>query len=909
MIQHFVIIKHFILHSVLFKPCYHSILFSSFSFQKPWAKFFGAGKPKRRKQNPNNFRKKGPKPPRPTIESSRNDGITQAYENIFQTSPSPNLEPPPPPHTTSSVPSPPTNIETFSPFNEKPSTSSGDASYSSVYFETPSPTDKIDDHIEVYELNISPHDTYEDNNNVHDRSDDNHDILKDYYVGEDNLSRTPSRRPNSYFYDEASDGEMKESVNQIRKATTPNDWNDQAPIYQKTTPLPLLDDPLPTYKSYIEQTSTTASTTTTATTKTTTTTQPSTTESQKYYPTTYTPKLQRGKSSTKQSFTNEPQEYRVYPATFTPKSKFQPAKSSTKPNFTTFRPFFKQGSTTKIPFTPFTTTTRPYRKSAANSFRSGTTISPSRNPIHQVTTSYDSPLIPNQSPSVENGNKYDPNMFEEELPDDNKYIATPKYHSKIFQQIGNQVSVNITTPSEKSWEKVVTMTPSLRRDEDTFQDSAPISISTTQQPSLNYISTPTWSRKDEETTAASWQAKQEQESKPTKKSFSLIPKVTPLNGFLSTPNHRTTPKTNLLMNSGIQWGSFKPKTNLSSKRNWQKRKPYTKKRNTVTLKPKWAKRRTTLAPSKDIFPGDSFKTTRNPALKSSPQTFFKNKIRSTYSPRKQVTTTTATKAPNLDIGKALDKIISTSTFISTAKPRSYVSSNNNIWTATKKPPPPKVTTPGWHIHTNADMTTPNIERSDNSPTEHTPTKTSYKNNLSTMFPKKISISKKARNNIFQKIKQLAPRIKASRKTEGKSYSKPNVKIYKFTAEEAVEKAPARSSKLSFESQKLESDTRTADSRSHITVTKYNPENTRTEVNRFPSQVSDWVPVKSSRRSDDESLPSYKITPDIVKGGYKISPVKRTEPGTWLLRSPDGTEFHFKSLKQIYDLNQNNFVPG
>merc|ERR1711874_26349 len=181
-------------------------------------------------------------------------------------------------------------------------------------------------------------------------------------------------------------------------------------------------------------------------------------------------------------------------------------------------------------------------------------------------------------------------------------------------------------------------------------------------------------------------------------------------------------------------------------------------------------------------------------------------------------------------------------------------------------------------------------------------------------------SKKTRNNIFQQIKKLAANKKASRKSYKKPYSKnynksttkPNIKIYKFTADEAVGKAALRTGKFKFESQKLERDTNTADSTSHITVTKYKPEQANSKVNnnKLPSQSSNWVPMHSERRSDSENTPqSYKITPDLVKGGYKVSPVSPTKKSSWLLRSPQGKEFHFKSLQQIYDLNENNFVPG
>jgi len=610
-----------------------------------------------------------------------------------------------------------------------------------------------------------------------------------------------------------------------------------------------------------------------------------------------------------------------------------------------------------------------------------------------VTTSYESPLIPNKSPTPQNKNKYDPNMFEENVLKERNHVTTPKYQPKVYQQIGPYIKVNITNPSEKSWETVVTMKPELRRDEDIYNPSTPISISTTQEPSklvstpslservdttttatpaifistpaweideVNnpeeknwneksksvspsiYLSTPSWSNEGKVTTTEPpqifstplWNSIDKQTPRPpttflstpgwsieevittspsfrnkdypTEKAFTKTSKVKPMMGFLSTPSSRQSSKTDLpSFNTGIQWGNTKDE---GENRKYPKRKKYGQKR-----RPYNKRRKTTAAP-KNTFFSESLKTTGAPIFISSPQPLL-NKIRSANPKRKQVTERPmigTTKAPNLDIGKTLDKIISTSTFISTAKPRRYVAANSNVFAATVKPPPPEVTTPGWHIHSNADITTPQIKRADILASSEVSSETKV---LSTVHPKRIT--KKTRNNIFQQIKKLAARKKSAKKSYKKPYSKTYSKAYtkapkihKFTADEAVGKAAIRSGKFKFESQKLDKDTETAQSTSHITVTKYNPAKTSNTIKKTPSQGANWRPIHSERRSDIASSPqTYKITPNLVEGGYKVSPVSPSKKSPWLLRSPNGTEFYFKSLQQIYDLNENNFVPG
>ena len=135
-----------------------------------------------------------------------------------------------------------------------------------------------------------------------------------------------------------------------------------------------------------------------------------------------------------------------------------------------------------------------------------------------------------------------------------------------------------------------------------------------------------------------------------------------------------------------------------------------------------------------------------------------------------------------------------------------MAANSDIFTATVKPPPPEVTTPGWHIHSNADITTPipQIKRADNLASDEASSE--YKV-LSTVHPKRIT--KKTRNNIFQQIKKLAANKKSSRKSYKKPYSKTYSKAYtkapkihKFTADEAVGKAALRSGRFNFEEKLL-----------------------------------------------------------------------------------------------------------
>ena len=115
-----------------------------------------------------------------------------------------------------------------------PPTTSG---FSTMYFDTPTnddfdtPIDKIDDHIEVFELTFPQNETSSIEVEMVPYEDPGNEILKDFYVGDS------TRRPNSYFYNELQDEEMDASVNYQHK---------------ETTPIPDFKDPLPTYKTYTD---------------------------------------------------------------------------------------------------------------------------------------------------------------------------------------------------------------------------------------------------------------------------------------------------------------------------------------------------------------------------------------------------------------------------------------------------------------------------------------------------------------------------------------------------------------------------------------------------------------------------------------------------------------------------------
>ena len=729
----------------------------------------------------------------------RKTTVEQDYQST-----KPYLEPPPP-YTT------PTN------------------SFSSVYYDPPTsthhqPIDKIDDHIEVFELTFGSNKTATKDFEFSHPPVDNNDILKDYYIGDS------TRRPNSYFYDEVSDGEMKESITQMTRGPTPS---------------PDLENPLPTYKTYTDQyqTEVTTTPTTTTTTQTTTTT---------YFPST------------------------------------EPTRRFSSPPLTTFSPYFTAGVTT-----------------SSSTVRLGTT-----------------PAIRLSTPQT---TTYDPLTFGKVKKEKDEPTRS---FSKVYQQLGGPVSINVTHPDEKSWERLVTLKPELNRNEEIVIDNTtPVSISTTQSPSTTttshvpmFVTSPSWSEEDMKMK----KKPQMDHSAPdtgiltTRRNFTTRTEVEPLAAYLETPKKTKA----YSYNSGIQWGNSRPHNKemdpikMSIKRNYKKKFQGGKRRNGVTKRPNWLKRKTTIsalkvtsAASNDVF-GDN--EAENIILTPAPPT-----LKSKLPPIKFPTTTSATKSPakkqKFDISKTLNKIIENSSTLTTTRPHQFVT--NNVWTGTRKPPPRGITTPGWHIHSNADLRNRRKHQRSKDGGEDSVTANSKINNSKIKMP---SLSKE---KILKKIDKMKEKKAELRGRSLRKPYNPRPKMLRFTAEDAMEQTSGEV---------------TADSRSYISIAPYN--NYKRQISRQREIV---LPEKSARRMDGgnrRSEASYKITPNLRNGGYKISPIRSkfqaprrpyqdarpavrssykqgqhqrnfNKDHSWLLKSPDGIEFHFQSLKQIYDLNQNNFVPG
>ena len=181
--------------------------------------------------------------------------------------------------------------------------------------------------------------------------------------------------------------------------------------------------------------------------------------------------------------------------------------------------------------------------------------------------------------------------------------------------------------------------------------------------------------------------------------------------------------------------------------------------------------------------------------------------------------------------------------------------------------------------------------------------------LSTVYPK---IIKKTKNNIFKKIRNLENKKKSKKvprpKTERNIYTPkvPKVKMFRFTADEAMSE------------EETEEDEMASDSRNHLTVKRFRPAPTlrprpalvprpaaRAPRPAAPAPRQRPPPQRAGRRSDSPSADraSILIRPDLTAGGYSIAPLAK-RAGTWMLRSPDGTEFHFKSLKNLIKLTNN-----
>lgn len=749
-------------------------------------------------------------------------------------------------------------------------------SYSAMYYDTPghndvgndnydTPMDKIDDHIEVFELTFPPNET--SSIEVEMVPYDN-DILKDYYIGDS------TRRPNSYFYNE---GEMKESstINHLLK---------------ETTPTPNHKDPLPTYKTYTDHY---PSTTEVPVSSSSTT--PTTTESTTYFPSTEPTRRQQ--------------------------------------TFTTFQPYFQQGSKQVTP--------------TSSTVRLGTTPS-----IRFSTTTYDP-------------HSFAKNTMEKKVDK----MTEPKVVSKVYQQFGAQPAINITSPSEKSWERVVTLKPELDRRQDVAMVTTPMSISTTQNPApelpdnvpiIDMTST-TKTPSIFVTSPSSWGADDAMmKHKKKKTEFTIVttqaPDVTenivtttrrkyPTRSTMKPGFFDTTSKTKFSYNTGIKWGTpnkDEDPIKLSIRRNFNDKGHGKRRRNPFKNK---LRRKTTLKPFENIIDKDAGNEILDDIQDNINKSPYKPKM-----PALQFTTTrspitvSSTKPAKFDMSKTLNKIIERSSAMTTSRPRQFVT--NNVWTATKQPPPEAITTPGWHFHKNAEVRKKMHRSNDVTKHEDIPEETA----MSRTVEKKVLLEKEPETTtkkfVNRRLKPQFPRkdlMKPKHHIQRKMFEGPKQpKMLKFTAEDAIPND-------------VDDDGAGADSSSFMSITPFR-QRLRSKQRQLSRHREIVLPEKAARRMDLEpvqgqssSSPSYKITPNLKSGGYKISPVVKSPPrqmkskkpmmrridspsakpirpssrrfrqhpnqkpakkdGSWLLVSPHGREFQFRSLQQIYDLNQNNFVPG
>ena len=651
---------------------------------------------------------------------------------------------------------PPEDEYLTTPYVETPST---DPPFEEIsgngiqYLETPSA--HRDDYVEVYEVSLDQ---------VQDKSDDDQTILKDFLQGQ----AQPSRRPNSYFYDEP----MPEEKADVMESNFIDDYI--------TTPSPTLSDsPLPTYKSYTGGPTTPAFPELDATLKPTT--------SPNFYE---TPSWKRqDEQDLLESLEQTGQDVKAIMTTDGPKlftiSHVTGApiyQSSTRPSRTTSRQ--QQTKTAKRKRNNFggTGTAHTYQQL-------GNQDQISVNLVYETTTTAKPTIIPSSS---------------------------------IFQQIGNQVNVNISTPSDRAWLEVVTANPSLLRGTSPPSPTPQISLSTTLQPA-SYYETPSWNRQDKH-------LPQIEEVFPVPQ-VTVSPKgeIPALKGYLSSPTPSpssyspTTPASSFSLNTGIQWGT-------SSKTNKRKDIISTLKSN----RPNWRKQRQKQ----------------------------KSKL-----PAKQL---------GLNLTKELSALIPSTK--PTTRPRTTPPSPVS-WTATARPPPGAVTSPGWHIHSNANIgsASPTVadSRADSFSTNQ-PTEASVSVRGQFTTPRPNNTRGRRKPNIHQKLKSLYKAQKTGGNYKRIKSKKP--RVFKFTSNDAISKAARRVEDISIQAP----DTKTAGSMPRVSVAK---------------------PVQGSRRLDSGSslLLKHKVPQPREK------PLKKK--GGWLLLGPKGASFHFDTLQQVLDLNQNYFVPG
>merc|ERR1712203_814340 len=225
------------------------------------------------------------------------------------------------------------------------------------------------------------------------------------------------------------------------------------------------------------------------------------------------------------------------------------------------------------------------------------------------------------------------------------------------------------------------------------------------------------------------------------------------------------------------------------------------------------------------------------------------------------------KSKEVNLDKALEKLVPQTT----SRPRT-TSPSPAAWSATARPPPETITTPGWHIHSNANLPTQNTSpasadsRLDSFSTNQ-PTDATYVQ-ISTQRPHPLKTRKKSKFH-----PKLKGRYKSKRKED--RYRRVHPHVHQFTSDDAISKSDVVPGQRP--------DTKLSASRPRLSVAA--------------------VPTKGGRLLD--AAPSLLLKHKVPQPRQK--PLKKK--GGWLLLGPRGASFHFDNLQQVLNLNQNNFVPG
>ena len=418
--------------------------------------------------------------------------------------------------------------------------------------------------------------------------------------------------------------------------------------------------------------------------------------------------------------------------------------------------------------------------------------------------------------------------------------------SSIYQQIDGQVNVNISTPSDKAWLEVVTANPSLMQNPSPTP-SPQSEISTTLKPASS------WNRPD------SLEEQFEIEEVWREPQVTVTPRgaIPTMKGFMASQGQ--TKKTSQPLVLG-------QRTSATTS---------TSRPTTYTSAPT---RRPTPTPFYPSTPANSFSVNTGikwgpPGKKSNSRKDILSTLkanRKNWGKRRQnlklPKASQGLKSKDLNLDRALDKLVP-----ATNRPRT-TSPSPAAWSATARPPPESITTPGWHIHSNANLPTQNTSpapadsRLDSFSTNQ-PTETTYVQ-ISTQRPRPIKTRKKSKFH-----PKLKGRYKSKRKED--IYRRVHPHVHQFTSDDAISKSDIVLGQ--------KPDSKLSASRPRLSVAA--------------------VPTKGGRRLD--AAPSILLKHKVPQPRQK--PLKKK--GGWLLLGPGGASFHFDNLQQVLNLNQNNFVPG